>query len=231
MKTQRMVCTLLMMVGLCMGAMAQKSIDRIMEEMEKMRDVRITSVQKRDPKTKKVVRLSKTIYLQNPAIAKRLIEAFDKEEKDALTVIEDKGTNVSYTLKFQDKAEKLVRTYILNVKDSSRKIEVSVFIAPMGGNDDAAWWDAEKFEQEMKNYATEMKALASGDAFVLDMEPYRKGKKCDKEAMDKLNRDVQNLCRQLKKPVYLTTSGNVFVDGKRLKKGTHRVNGRTIIVQ
>ncbi len=189
-----MVCTLLMIVSLCTGAMAQKNIDRIIEKMDKRRDVQITSVQKRDPETRKVVRLTKTLRISDPVLADELREAFEKDEKDALTIIKETGNNVSYTLKFQDKREK--RTYILNVRNGKQKtLEVSVFISPIGEMDDTAWWDSEKFKKDMQQFQQDLKQsvrVENGKTYV---------------------------------------SGDVYMDGKKMKKGTHKINGRTVIVR
>ena len=60
-----------MMIALFIGmgtapVMAQKNIDKIIQELEKRSDVSINSVTKRDPKTRKIVSMVKRrIQLEN----------------------------------------------------------------------------------------------------------------------------------------------------------------------
>ena len=59
--------------------MAQKNIDKVLEEIEKRDDASVNSVVKRDPKTRKVISVIKSFSLTDDKIAKRLIEAFEKD--------------------------------------------------------------------------------------------------------------------------------------------------------
>ena len=107
---------------LCMGAvpmMAQKNIDKLVEELEKRRDVAINSVTSRDPKTRKISKIVKTFSLKDEKMNKRIIEAFEKDEEYAITAIKDlpKGrnaSNVSFTFIFL-KNENEKYTYTLNI--------------------------------------------------------------------------------------------------------------------
>lgn len=81
-----------MMVVLFMGigttsVMAQKNIDKIIIELEKRSDVSINSVTKRDPKTRKIIRMVKTFVVKDPT--NRFIKAFEKDEEDAITAIKE----------------------------------------------------------------------------------------------------------------------------------------------
>ena len=72
-----------MMIALFMGmgtvpVMAQKNIDKIIQELEKRSDVSINSVTKRDPKT---------LTVKDPT--SRFIRAFEKDEEDAITAIKN----------------------------------------------------------------------------------------------------------------------------------------------
>ena len=67
--------------------MAQKNIDKIIQELEKRSDVSINSVTKRDPKTRKIVSMVKTFTLKDPI--SKFIKAFEKDEEDAITAIKN----------------------------------------------------------------------------------------------------------------------------------------------
>lgn len=132
------VCNLLkcMMVVLFIGmgtipSMAQKSIDKLLEEIERRDDASVNSVTKRDPRTRKITSIVKSFTLRDNQIAKRLIEAFEKEEEYTITAIKDmpkgrKDANRShFSFIFQKGNEK--RTYTFNV-DVTGKISISVII-------------------------------------------------------------------------------------------------------
>ena len=77
-------------IGMGMGTapvMAQKNIDKIIQELEKRSDVSINSVTKRDPKTRKIVSMVKTFTVKDPT--SRFIRAFEKDEEDAITAIKN----------------------------------------------------------------------------------------------------------------------------------------------
>ena len=83
---------MLTMVLVCMGAMplmAQKNIDKVIEDLDKRSDVAINSVVKRDPKTRKITRMVKTYTLNDSRMAGVLIRAFEKDEEYAITAIKD----------------------------------------------------------------------------------------------------------------------------------------------
>ena len=110
---------------LCMATapmMAQKSIDKLAEELEKRDDVAINSVTKRNPNTRKVTKIVKTFSLKDEKMSKRLIDAFEKDEEYAITAIKDmpKGrknaTQANFTFIFlKDKNQKI--TYTLSVSN------------------------------------------------------------------------------------------------------------------
>lgn len=125
-----------MMIALLMGigtpsVMAQKNIDKVLAEIEKRDDASVNSVVKRDPKTRKIVSVVKSFSLTDDKVAKRLIEAFEKDEEYTVTAIKDmpKGrkdaTRANFTFIFQKENEK--QTYTFSV-GSSGKINVSVII-------------------------------------------------------------------------------------------------------
>ena len=69
--------------------MAQKNIDKVLEEIERRNDVSVNSVVKRDPKTRKIVSIVKSFNLSNHSMASKLIEAFEKDEEYTVTAIKD----------------------------------------------------------------------------------------------------------------------------------------------
>lgn len=125
--TKKVMCMALMMFGLCTGAMAQKNIERLVAEMEKNPDTYVTSIKRRDPDSRSMSKITKTLRLKDAQIAKRAIEAFEKDEEDALTSIKEKRGMVQYTLTYGNETEK--RTYVLLVREEDN-VEISVFITP-----------------------------------------------------------------------------------------------------
>lgn len=212
MKTKMIMCLAVMWLGLCSGAMAQKNIDKVVADMEKNADTRITSIKKRDPDTRKVVKVTKTLRLTDVQIAKRALDAFEKDEEDALTSIKEKRNRVEYTLTYRTKAEK--RTYILTIREGN-DVEISVFITP-AKDKDTGWMDMDELEYEMdmarydidmSQYNEEMRKLAG------------LGEKIQKETREKLKKQGIEL-----------KGSDVYVDGKRVK-GSYVTNGKTVIVE
>lgn len=213
MKTSKMVvCMAWMLFGLCTGAMAQKNIDKVVADMEKNADTRITSIKKRDPDTRKVVKVTKTVRLTDVQIAKRALEAFEKDEEDALTSIKEKRSRVEYTLTYRNKNEK--RTYILTIREGN-DVEISVFITP-ANEKDTGWTDKDalQYEIDMSRYA-------------VDMEKYKKD-------MAQYEVDMNRAAEEVKKYVNETIElhgDDVFINGKQAKKGTYQIDGRKIVVK
>ena len=126
-----MVACMMLFVG-TIGAMAQKNIDKVVEELEKSDEASINSVTKRDPKTRKVTRMIKTFSLTDIKMAKRLIAAFEKDEEYAISAMKDmpKGRKsamkVNFTFTFQQDNEKSM--YSLSTNENG-KIELSINIS------------------------------------------------------------------------------------------------------
>ena len=123
MKTRNWMKCMLVTLLLCMGAvpmMAQKNIDKLVEELEKRRDVAINSVTSRDPKTRKITKIVKNFSFKDGLMNGKLIKAFEKDEEYTITAIKDlpKGrngdsSNVSFTFIF--------------VKDNNQKITYTLY--------------------------------------------------------------------------------------------------------
>lgn len=212
MKTKMIMCLAVMWLGLCSGAMAQKNIDKVVADMEKNADTRITSIKKRDPDTRKVVKVTKTLRLTDVQIAKRALDAFEKDEEDALTSIKEKRNRVEYTLTYRTKAEK--RTYILTIREGN-DVEISVFITP-ANDKDTGWMDMDGLEYEMN--------MARCD---LDMSQYNEEMKKLAELGEKIQKETKE---ELKKQGIVLKGSDVYVNGKRVK-GNSVTNGTTIVVE
>ena len=123
MKTRNWMKCMLVTLLLCMGAvpmMAQKNIDKLVEELEKRHDVAINSVTSRNPKTRKITKIVKNFSFKDGLMNGKLIKAFEKDEEYSITAIKDlpKGrngasSNVSFTFIF--------------VKDNNQKITYTLY--------------------------------------------------------------------------------------------------------
>lgn len=216
-----MMCMAMMLFGLCAGAMAQKNIDKVVADMEKNADTRITSIKKRDPESRKVVKVTKTLRLTDVQIAKRALEAFEKDEEDALTSIKEKRDRVEYTLTYRNKTEK--RTYILTIREGN-DVEISVFITP-ANEKDTSWWNEKdtQYEIDMARFAVDMEkfqkdmAQFDGSKFNVDIKELEGlGEQIHREVMDKLK----------KKGIEL--KGNVYVNGRPVE--SNPVTGDNVFI-
>lgn len=202
-----MVACMMMFVG-TMGVMAQKNIDKVVEELEKSDEASINSVTKRDPKTRKVTRMIKTFSLTDIKMAKRLIAAFEKDEEYAISAVKDmpKGRKsamkVNFTFTFQQDSEKSMYTLTTN---ENGKIELSINVRrgdSIGRNVSMNWdFEMDKWSKDIDEYVDELGCIVS------------KNIKLD----EKNNR--------------LVFEGDVYIDGKKMKKGNYKKNGREVIVQ
>lgn len=134
MKMNHLLKYIMITLWMCIGTtsvMAQKNIDKLLEEIEKRDDASINSVVKRDPKTRKVVSIVKSFTLTDAKLSQRLIEAFEKDEEYTVTAIKDmpkgrkEATRANFTFIFQKDNEK--RTYTFNVNPQGQ-ISLSVII-------------------------------------------------------------------------------------------------------
>ena len=135
-----------MMIALFIGmgtapVMAQKNIDKLLEELDKRDDVSINSVVKRDPKTRKIIRNVTSYNLTDVKMAKRLIEAFEKDEEYTVTAIKDKkkdspnAPTANFTFIFKkDNTNK--RTYVLKVDKKGNIYLQAIINLGKNGNED-----------------------------------------------------------------------------------------------
>lgn len=154
-----MLATLLMCVGTLQVA-AQKNIDKLVEELENRDDTSINSVVKRNPETRKIEKVVKSISVKDEKIGKRLIAAFEKDEEYAETAIKDMpkgrkdGKKANFTFIYRQKEEK--RTYTLAVDEAGN---VSMTIIIKTGKDSKDGFSYTIDDDFMKDLDIKMKDL------------------------------------------------------------------------
>ena len=209
-----MVACMMLFVG-TIGVMAQKNIDKVVEELEKSDEASINSVTKRDPKTRKVTRMIKTFSLTDIKMAKRLIAAFEKDEEYAISAVKDmpKGRKsamkVNFTFTFQQDNEKSMYTLTTN---ENGKIELSINVRRgdfTGRNVSQNW------EHEIEKWSKDM------DKWSKDINKH----------VDELGCIVSKSIKYDEKNNRLVLEGDVYIGGKKMKKGNYKKNGREVIVQ
>ena len=135
MKTNNWKKLLIAVIGLGMcalPAMAQKNIDKIVEELEKRDDVEINVVTNRDPETRKVTKFIKSITFKDEGVFKRLLEAYDKDEDYTITAIKNSSkeggkAELNYMYTFPHKEG--VYSYALNTEENGY-ILLSIIFKP-----------------------------------------------------------------------------------------------------
>ena len=209
-----MVACMMLFVGTT-GVMAQKNIDKVVEELEKSDEASINSVTKRDPKTRKVTRMIKTFSLTDIKMAKRLIAAFEKDEEYAISAVKDmpKGRKsamrVNFTFTFQQDNERSMYTLTTN---ENGKVELSINIRrgnSSGNNVSFNWtYDVDQWSKDMNQWSKNINKY-----------------------VDELGCVVSNSIQFDEKKNKVILEGDVYIDGKKMKKGTYKMKGRTVVVK
>ena len=226
MKVRTIMKCMLAVVLLCMSftpMMAQKKIDKLFDELEKRDDVAVNSVTKRDPKTRQIISMVKSLSLKNIKVGRLLIEAFEKDEEYAETAIKDMpkgrrtplrvnftfifrtsdGRQCTYTLTTQEDGTVTATRIIKPIKNDGRNVSYIL--------DD----DFNVQIQELVASTDELGCLITND-----------------ERLNAINKAVKERTAKLKnKKETLIFEGDVWMDGKKMKKGTYNMNGRKVIVQ
>lgn len=213
-----MVACMMLFIG-TIGVMAQKNINKVVEELEKSDEASINSVTKRDPKTRKITRVVKTFSLTDIKMAKRLITAFEKDEEYAVSAMKDmpKGRKsamrVNFTFTFQQDNEKAIYTLITN---ENGRVDLSINIR--------------RGSSDVKNDSFQFGVKWSGDMekWSEDMEKWSKD---INKHVDELGCIVSKSIKYDEKNNRLILEGDVYIDGKKMKKGNYKMNGREVIVQ
>ena len=123
-------------------AIAQSSIDKIVDELEK-KGVDVNYVAKRDPKTKQVYLQTKTLsfYSKEGKYANRLKEAFRKEGENAATETYSHSGN-NYTLVFKDGKKKYTYTLsITNKNDGNPLVNLAIVFRNYSIDAEDDFWD------------------------------------------------------------------------------------------
>ncbi|MBR5193649.1 MAG: DUF5024 domain-containing protein [Bacteroidaceae bacterium] len=209
-----MIACMMLFAG-TMGVMAQKNIDKVVEELEKSDEAAINSVTKRDPKTRKITRMIKTFSLTDIKMAKRLIAAFEKDEEYAISAVKDmpKGRKsamkVNFTFTFQQDNEKSMYTLTTN---ENGKIELSINIRrgnSSGNNVSLNWkYGVDQWSKE-------------ADQWSKDLD----------RRIDELGCVVSKSIEFDEKSNKVILEGDVYIGGKKMKKGTYKMNGRKVVVR
>ena len=216
-----MVACMMLFIG-TIGVMAQKNINKVVEELEKSDEASINSVTKRDPKTRKITRVVKTFSLTDIKMAKRLITAFEKDEEYAVSAMKDmpKGRKsamrVNFTFTFQQDNEKAIYTLTTN---ENGKVDLSINIPREDSNDRNSFsnWEREK-ERWLKEKERWSKDV---EKWSKDVEKWK----------DELGCVVSNSIQFDEKKNKVVLEGDVYIDGKKMKKGTYKMKGRTVVVK
>ena len=209
-----MVACVLLFMG-TMGVMAQKNINKVVEELEKSDEASINSVTKRDPKTRKITRVVKTFSLTDIKMAKRLIAAFEKDEEYAISAMKDmpKGRKsamrVNFTFTFQQDNEKAIYTLTTN---ENGKVDLSINIRRADSNDRNSF---SNWEREKERWSKDVEKWSK------DVEKWK----------DELGCVVSNSIQFDEKKNKVVLEGDVYIDGKKMKKGTYKMKGRTVVVK
>ena len=106
------------------SVMAQKNIDKLLEEIEKRNDASVNSVTKRDPKTRKITSVVKSFSLPSDAkMTQRLIEAFEKDEEYTITAIKDipRGRKAATRANFTFIFKRATRSVPIHLMPTNRK--------------------------------------------------------------------------------------------------------------
>lgn len=96
MKTRTLVVIASLLLIFCgsTAGLAQKSIDNLVVELEKRDDINITSVVKRDPQGKDIIQVVKSFTFEDEKMAKKLENAFEKEESKATSATKNRNPNL-----------------------------------------------------------------------------------------------------------------------------------------
>lgn len=81
----RTIISAIALLCIAISASAQARIDKYIEDMEKRPDVETTYTERRAPRKKKLVRISRIMNFQNPKYYQQLIKAFEDERDNTVS--------------------------------------------------------------------------------------------------------------------------------------------------
>lgn len=104
----RTIISAIALLCIAISASAQAKIDKYIEDMEKRPDVETTYTERRAPRKKKLVRISRIMNFQNPKYYQQLIKAFEDERDNTVSASK---TDKMMTYRFEN--NKVTSTYSL----------------------------------------------------------------------------------------------------------------------
>lgn len=131
---------------------AQAAIQKIVDQLEKEKDISVTYSERRNPSTKKIVSQSTYLSGRNRADADKLWKAFEEERKNSVSVTKER--NSSFIIKFEDK--EYTASYILSItQNNSWTLVIS---RKQTGSKNSSSLDPDMFDSNI----TEAEQLAAG---------------------------------------------------------------------
>lgn len=219
MKTGKWMKCIVALMLMCIGVlpvMAQKNIDKVVKELEGRSDVSINSVTKRDPKTRKVISMTKIYSVRDTRMAGALRRAFEKDEEFAVTAhmnmpkgrANAEDMNLYFVFYPVDNEK---HSYTLTCNKNG-EMTLTIIVKQVKGNRDVSDLDFDSFfnNVEMKTKILSAKQKVKDELGCFISENGR-GTVYD-------NGDV-------------VMGGDVTYNGKKLKKGVHWIDGRKVTVK
>lgn len=219
MKTGKWMKCIVALMLMCIGVlpvMAQKNIDKVVKELEGRSDVSINSVTKRDPKTRKVISMTKIYSVRDTRMAGALRRAFEKDEEFAVTAhmnmpkgrANAEDMNLYFVFYPVDNEK---HSYTLTCNKNG-EMTLTIIVKQVKGNRDVSDLDFDSFfnNVEMKTKMLSAKQKVKDELGCFISENGR-GTVYD-------NGDV-------------VMEGDVTYNGKKLKKGVHWIDGRKVTVK
>lgn len=219
MKTGKWMKCIVALMLMCIGVlpvMAQKNIDKVVKELEGRSDVSINSVTKRDPKTRKVISMTKIYSVRDTRMAGALRRAFEKDEEFAVTAhmnmpkgrANAEDMNLYFVFYPVDNEK---HSYTLTCNKNG-EMTLTIIVKQVKGNRDVSDLDFDSFfnnaEMKMKMLSAKQKVKDELGCFISENG---RGTVYD-------NGDV-------------VMEGDVTYNGKKLKKGVHWIDGRKVTVK
>lgn len=207
------ISTLLMSGCSSTKAIAQSNIDRVVNEIENNGDISVNTVIKRNRTTKKVYKEIKNFsFNHKTALAKKIQNAFNKDSKNAISVITTNRDNNQWstTLIFEEGKKK--STYILNAytnKSGTSNVNVSIISNNEANNDkddeSSVIINGMPLEQ-WKKYnlnGKELQAMNNFDwkEYNEEMKEYNEGMKKYNEKMKTFNEGMKEYNERMRKYV------------------------------
>lgn len=137
---------------------AQAAIQKIVDQLEKEKDISVTYSERRNPSTKKIVSQSTYLSGRNRADADKLWKAFEDERKNSVSVTKER--NSSFIIKFEDK--EYTASYILSITQTNSW--TLVISRKQTGSKNSSSLDSEMFDSNI----TEAEQLAANIVESID---------------------------------------------------------------